>query len=186
MKDRLHRLRVLTAVEAVAADPVRLAHALHEAVDDEDAGRRVATAFGLEPELAAVVLDQQIRTLAPSLRARRAEEIRVLAAEWGPPVAVDAHVTGRSRLVLSVEGTEHHIRGRGTDELLERLNDLLVEQVARPRLRPVIATVTGLRAGPMTWTVTPDGSGSRGPDAPAGRQRQPRSSTPPGTGAAGS
>ena len=166
MNDRLHRLRVLTAIEAVAADPVRLAHALHEAVDDEDAVRRVAAAFEFDAELAAIVLDQPIRTLGPATRARRAEEIRVLSAEWGPPVAVDARVTGRSRLVLSIDGTEHRIRARGTDELLERMHHLLLDHVARPQLRPVIATVTGLRDGPMTWSVTPDGSGARAPVAP--------------------
>lgn len=166
MNERARKLRILTAIEAAAADPVRLAHALHEAVDDEDAVRRVAAAFELDAELAAVVLDQQIRTLVPGLRARRAEEIRILAAEWGPPMAVDAHVTGRSRLVLSIDGTEHRIRARGTNELLERMHDLLVDHVARPGLRPVIATVTGLRDGPMTWTVTPDGSGTTLPVAP--------------------
>ena len=166
MNERSRKLRILTAIEAAAADPVRLAHALHGAVDDEDVVRRVGAAFGLDPELAATVLDQQIRGLGPAMRARRAEEIRILAAEWGPPLAVDAHVTGRSRLVLSIDGTEHRIRARGTNELLERMHVLLLDDLARPQLRPVIATVTGLRDGPMTWTVTPDGSGTTVPVAP--------------------
>lgn len=83
MSDRPRRLRILTAIEAVAADPVRLGQALHEAVDDEDAVRRVGAAFELDAELAATVLDQQIRTLGPATRALRAEEIRILVTPDG-------------------------------------------------------------------------------------------------------
>jgi hypothetical protein len=160
MTARAQKLRILTALETVAADPGRLAQALADAVTDEDAVRRVGTAFALDAELASVVLDQQIRALGPGARARRADELRVLAANWGPPLAVTARVVADAGLVVAIGGTEHDIRAAGSDQLLMRLHDFLVDHLARPQLRPVIASVEGLPEGPVRWTAEPDGSGS--------------------------
>jgi hypothetical protein len=78
-----HRM-VLTTLDRVYADPVRLAEAVGGAEDDADATARVAAAFGLEPTAAALVLDQQFRGLTRARRARITEDLHRFGGPPGP------------------------------------------------------------------------------------------------------
>jgi hypothetical protein len=148
---------LLGAFDSVLADPVRLVQAVQGAVDDEDALGRVAAAFDLTPETAAVVLDQQFLLLLPSRRAALAEELRIHRTPWGEPVHVVAELHGRRRATLVVDGTEHRFRAGGLQGLLDQLTDFLRAHVVRQHLRPAFLT-TGLPGGPTRITVWPDGT----------------------------
>jgi hypothetical protein len=157
---RAERLSALAAIEAVLADPARLVREVQEAVDDGDAVRRVAEAFGLDPDQAVVALDVQVRSFTPARRAQVAEELRVLRAEWGPPIEGHVHFASRRSAVLTLDGTERRFSAGGTGGVLDLLFTHLLGDVARPALRPVVARVTGLPAGPTRMTVTPGGQGT--------------------------
>ena len=159
---RREKLRVLSAIEAAADDPLRLVRAAQDASDDEDAVRRVGEAFGLDDDLARVLLDLQFGSLSSSSRARRADQLRLLRAEWGPPIEATLIVNGRRQAVVSIDGAEHRFRASGRHALDLRIHAFLHEQVARPRLRPVVLTDLGAVDGRISWTVLPDGSGSAG------------------------
>ncbi len=157
---RRHRIRVLSAIEAAAADPLRLLQAMQDAVDDEDAVRRVGDAFTLEEELSRVLLDLQVRQLSVASRSRVADELRLLRAEWGAPIEATLTVTDRRQGVLRIDGAEHRLGASGRRALFDEVQTLLHEQIARPRLRPVVLTRSGAAGGPVRWTVWPDGSGT--------------------------
>jgi hypothetical protein len=159
---RRHKIRVLSAVEAAAADPLRLLEAVQAAADDEDALRRVGEAFDLDEELSQVLLDLQVRRLSIDSRSRVADELRLLRAEWGPPVEATLTMTGRRHAVLTVEGAEHRFGASGRQVLFGEVHAFVHEQVARPRLRPVVLTGGEAAGGPVRWTVWPDGSGRDG------------------------
>jgi hypothetical protein len=99
-----------------------------------------------------------VRRVIPAHRARIAEERRVLLAEWGPPVHALVRFSGRRSAVVSIDGAQHSFRAGGVDAVLQRVGRFLREEVAVPRLRPVVATVTGLAEGPIRITYTPGGS----------------------------
>jgi hypothetical protein len=151
----------LEALEAAAADPVRLARLVHAADDREDAVRAVATAFALTPDQASVVLDNQVGGLVRSNRVALAEDIRVLRAPWGEPVELRLRVIGRRSAVLDLDGTEHRFGAGGLDSLLEAVTRFLLDHVARPRLRPVRVD-TDLAGGPNVITIWPSGNGEYG------------------------
>jgi hypothetical protein len=157
---RRAKVRVLSAIEAAAEDPIRLVRAVLDATDDEDAVRRVGAAFGLDDDLARVLLDLQFRGLSRSSRARRVAELGLLRAAWGPPVEATLTVSGRRRGVLSVDGAEHQFMATGRQDLLLQVHAFLHEQIARPRLRPVVLVDADAADGRLFWTVQPDGSGS--------------------------
>jgi hypothetical protein len=133
----------LAAIDTVASDPVQLVRLLLAADDRDDAVRRVAEHFGLTPEQADVVLDQQFAVLVGNRRGALAEELRVLRAEWGPPLELDLRIRHRRSAALVVDGTEHRFRAGGLQGLLDRVACFLRDEVARPALRPVVVT-TGL------------------------------------------
>jgi hypothetical protein len=155
---RDERRRVLAALATASADPVRLVQLVQHA-DGEEATRRVAETFGLEPELAEAVLDQSIRLLTPSRRARVAEELRVLDAEWGPTLELELRFTTGRSATMTVDGTAHTFRGRGPASVRDQALAFVSQQVARPQMRPAVVTVTGLPDG-ARWAVRPDGSAS--------------------------
>ena len=155
---RRAKIRVLSALELAAENPVRLVQAVQDATDDEDAVRRVGEGFGLDEELSRVLLDLEVRNLSTGSRRRVAEELRLLRAEWGPPIEATLAVTGRRQGVLTVDGAEHHFRASGPQALIGQVHAFLVEQVARPQLRPVVLTGGEAAGGPVRWTVRPDGS----------------------------
>jgi hypothetical protein len=158
----------LEALETTSADPVRLAQVVHGAGSREDAVGAVATAFGLTPEQASVVLDNQLGGLTAGSRAARAEQLRILRAPWGEPVELRLRVHGRRSAVLDLEGTEHRFRAGGLAGLLEAVTSFLLDHVARPRLRPVLVR-TDLAGAPTTITVWPSGNAAYGyPDDPEG------------------
>ena len=157
---RRAKLRVLSAIEAASEDPMRLVQAVQDATDDEDAVRRVGAAFGLDDDLSRVLLDLQFGRLSRSSRARVGDELRLLRAEWGPPIEATLTVTGRRRGVVTVDGAEHRFRATGRRELDDQVRAFLRDQIARPLLRPVVLTDGAAADGPVRWTVWPDGSGS--------------------------
>ena len=156
---RAERLRVLTAIEAALADPLRLMGIVQASADDEDAVRRLAEEFGLDDVQAQAMLDMQVRRVTAAHRALIAEELRVLRAEWGPPVEAQVRFAGRRSAVLSIDGAEHSFRGGGAQGVLDRIREFVLEEIAVPRLRSVVATVTGLPDGPVRITYTPSGDG---------------------------
>jgi hypothetical protein len=156
---REERLAILVAVDAALADPVRLIGILAQAADDDDAVRRLRDAFDLDDVQAQAVLDLQVRRVTPAHRTRIAEELRVLRADWGPPVEAAVRFTGRRSAVLAVDGTERSFRAGGVNGVLERIGTFVVEEIAVPRLRPVTATISGLPDGPVRMTYTPAGNG---------------------------
>jgi len=163
---RRERLSILTAIDAALADPVRLIGILQAARDD-DAIARLVAAYGVDAWQARAVLDLQVRRVVPHHRARLAEELRVLRAEWGPVIEAQVRFSGRRSAVVSIDGTQHAFRAGGVRSLLERIGAFLLDEVAVPRLRPVAATVAGLPDGPIRMTYTPAGSGTfEYPDEP--------------------
>jgi hypothetical protein len=158
--DRLEHLAVLIAIEAALDDPVRLAHVLAEADDDRDAVGRVTATFGVDERQALALLDLQFGRLTRAHRARLADELRVLRADWGPPVEGELVLTGRRTAVLSAEGTTRRLTARTLAALLDEVVALVRTTIAAPRLRPVVLTVTGATKGLAGVTVRPDGSAS--------------------------
>jgi hypothetical protein len=133
----------LAALDAVAADPVRLVRALREAEDRDDAVRAVSAAFALAPEQAALVLDNQFGMLVGNRRSALAEELDVLRAPWGEPLELELDVQGRRRAAVVVDGAARSFRATGLQGLLDAVATFLVEAVAAPQLRPVLVS-TGL------------------------------------------
>jgi hypothetical protein len=133
----------LAALHTVAADPVRLVRVLSAAEDRDDAVRAVGSAFGLTPEQAAVVLDNQFGMLVGSRRSTVLEELGVLRSPWGAPLELELDLRGRRSAVVVVDGTAHRFRTGGLQGLLAEVAQFLLEAVAQPRLRPVNLT-TGL------------------------------------------
>lgn len=160
MDERERRTGILTALAAAAADPVRLVELLTRAEDDDEALALLRESFGLDDAQASAVLDGRFRMLVAVRRARLAQELDVLRAEWGPPLPATLAFTGRRAAVLAVDGTEHRITGGGPQTVLSRATDVLVEEVAVPRRQPVDVAVTGLDRGPVRFTVTPGRSAS--------------------------
>jgi hypothetical protein len=158
--NREQRRRVLAALAAVTADPVRLVQVVQDATDDADAARRIAEAFGLEPELADAALDLQVRRLTPSTRARLADELRVLDTPWGRPLDGELQYTTRRRATLTVDGTTHTFRGTSPNDVLQQVMAFLHEHVTVPQMRPVVLEEVGI-ADAARYVVSPDGSGYR-------------------------
>jgi hypothetical protein len=156
---RREQLSILTAIETVLADPVRLIGLLQDAADDEDALRRVRQEFDLDRVHAEAVIDVQFRRVNRADRARIAEELRLLRAAWGSPSEASVRFTSRRSAVLSLDGAEHPFRAGGAQGVLDLVSEFVVAEVARPRLRPVVVTVTGLPGGPARMTLTPVGDG---------------------------
>jgi hypothetical protein len=155
VSEREEQIRSLSALEAVTADPVRLVELLSGAADDDEAVHLLQEAFGLDTVQATTVLDGRFRLLVRSRRELRARELEVLRAEWGPPLPATLAFTGRRAAVLTVAGVEHRFTGGDPESVLHRVTDVLVEEVAVPRRRPVAVAVTGLDGGPVRFTVTP-------------------------------
>jgi hypothetical protein len=167
---RAERLRILTAIEAGLADPVRLVGIVQAAADDEDAVRQLAQEYGLDDVQAQAMLDMQVKRVTVAHRALIAEELRVLRAEWGPPVEADVRFNGRRSAVLSIDAAEYSFRAGGAQGVLDRIAEFVLEEIAVPRLRPVVATITGLPDGPIRITYTPSRDGQyEYPDEPVAR-----------------
>jgi hypothetical protein len=133
----------LAALDAVAADPVRLVRLLQAAEDRDDAVQAVAEAFGLTADQASVVLDNRFGMLVGSRRTALAAELDVLRAPWREPLELDLRIRGRRAAVVVVDGTEHRFRAGDLQSLLTEVAQFLQETVAEPQLRPVEVT-TGL------------------------------------------
>jgi hypothetical protein len=121
-------------------------------------GPAVATAFGLTPEQASVVLDRQIGGLARGNRAALAEELRVLRSPWDEPLELQLHVRGRRSAVLGLDGEERRFRAGRLRSLLDQVTGFPEEQIVRPYLRPVFLG-TGLADGPSLIRLWPGGWG---------------------------
>jgi hypothetical protein len=132
----------LTALETVAADPVRLVRVLQAADDRDDAVQAVAAAFELTSDQASVVLDNQFGMLVGSRRTALADELDVLRAPWRETLDLELRISGR-RAAVVVDGTEHRFRAGGLQGLLTEVAQFLQETVAEPQLRPLKVT-TGL------------------------------------------
>jgi hypothetical protein len=156
---RGERFRILSAIESALADPVRLLGILLDSEDDDDAIDRLMDAYGVDAVQAQAMLDLQFRRVIPANRARLADELRVLRAEWGPPVMAHIEFTGRRSAVLSIDGAEHSFRAGGVHGVLDKIRDFALDEVAVPTLRPVVASVAGLPEGPVRMTITPSRDG---------------------------
>jgi hypothetical protein len=143
----------LAALETVLTDPVRLVQVLAQAEDREAGVQALGTAFGLTPEQASGVLDNQFGLLLRSRRAAVAEEIRVLRAPWGPPMELALVRTGAGAAVV-VDGVEHAFAVGAREQLLDEVTRFLLTEVAVPRLRPVLLT-TDLPGGPSLVRIWP-------------------------------
>jgi hypothetical protein len=159
---RRARILALSAVAAALHDPARLVHAVHAAADDADAVRRISAAFGVDERQAQTLMDLQFGVLTPAHRRRVTEELGLLLAPWGTPVEGALELTGRRRALLSVDGTERRFTAGGLPGLLDEVAAFLRTEIAVPRLRPVVLTVTGGATCPVGMTVLPDGSASFG------------------------
>lgn len=144
----------LAALETVLTDPVRLVRLLLDADDREDAVRKLGTSFGLPPEHSSIVLDNQFGLLVASRRAALAEELRILRAPWGPPLELTLRAGGGRSAVLGLDGTEHTFRARSRGGLLDAVTRFVQEEVAVPRLRPVLLS-TDLPGGPVLARIWP-------------------------------
>jgi hypothetical protein len=157
---RRSRISALTAIAAALDDPARLVHAVQGAADDEDAVRRISGAFDVDEWQAHALMDLQFGVLTPAHRSRVTAELALLRAAWGAPLEGELELTRRRRALLSVDGTERRFTAGGLPGLLDSVAAFLRSEIAAPRLRPVVLTVTGELAGPVGMTVLPDGSAS--------------------------
>jgi hypothetical protein len=156
---RRERLSILTAIESALADPVRLLGILLDSEDDDDAIDRLMDAYGVDAVQAQAMLDLQFRRVIPANRARLADGLRVLRAEWGPPVVAHIEFTGRRSAVLSIDSAEHSFRAGGVHGVLDKIRDFVLDEVAVPTLRPVVTSIAGLPDGPVRMTFTPSRDG---------------------------
>jgi hypothetical protein len=76
------------------------------------------------------------------------------------PVAGELVLTGRRSALLSIDGADHRFTAGGIPGLLDEVAAFLRTDIAAPRLRPVVLTVTVGRAGPVRMAVLPDGNAS--------------------------
>ena len=150
----------LAAMDAALADPARLVALLVDAADDEDALRRVRDAFDLTDEEAGSVLDLPFRRLHRAGRARVAAELAVLRTEWGPPLAATLVFSGRRSAVLTLDHDERRFTAGGLPAVLDRVTEFVLDDVAVPRLRPVVIAVDGPAGAPVRCTVVPSRSAS--------------------------
>ena len=89
-----------------------------------------------------------------------AAELPVLRAEWGPPLPATLVFVGRRSAVLTVEHDERRFTAGGRPAVLDRVTEFVLDDVAVPRLRPVVITVDGGAGAPVRCTVVPSGSTS--------------------------
>lgn len=143
---RAERLAILTAYETALADPVRLVTLLVDAEDDDDAVRRLRDAYGLTAERATAVLDLQFRRLPRASRARISDELWILRQEWGADLPVTVAFTSRRRAVVTVD-EDRTFTAAGQQAVVDLVTAHLVEDVAAPRVRPVVAEVSGHAGG---------------------------------------
>jgi hypothetical protein len=158
----------LAALDAALADPVRLVSLLADAEDERDAVRRLQAALDLSAEQARSVLSLQFGALTRARRARIAEDLAVVRAAWGPTLPATLAFSGRRSAVLTVDGEERRVTAGGVDGVLDRAVQLLVADVAVPRLAPVLVEVSGLPGGPERFTVLPSRSASFDHGSPEG------------------
>ena len=151
-------LPVLTALETALADPARLIALLQDAEDDEAAVRSISAAFGLTPDEASVVLDNQFRLLVRSRRAAVAEELRILRAPWNEPREITLQVTGRRSAVAVVDGVERRFTAGSVRSLLDQVADLLRDEVVVPGLQPVVVSRGLDGRDPVRMRLWPSGT----------------------------
>ena len=80
---RHERSKVLEAVDAALADPVRLMVIVAGSADEADAARRISQEWALDDEQTRAVMDLQVRRVTAAGRAIVADELRVLAGPSG-------------------------------------------------------------------------------------------------------
>jgi hypothetical protein len=106
------------------------------------------------------VLDQQLRLFTGARRAQREDELRVLrealSAPWDPPLLVEGTIHSPRRASVAIEGDEQRVVGRGLNDTVHRLVDLVRDQLPFPRLRRVSVTVnSSLPKAPTRILVDP-------------------------------
>jgi hypothetical protein len=158
--ERRSRVLALTAIAAALDDPARLVQAVQGAADDEGALRRIGAAFDVDERQAQSLMDLQFGRLTLAHRSRVAAELALLRAEWGTPVEGELELTGGRSALLAVDGTERRFTAGDLPGLIDEVAAFLRTEIAVPRLRPVILTVSGGLAGPVGMTVLPDGTTS--------------------------
>jgi hypothetical protein len=139
------RLQALEALSAALGDPHRLVDELLAAQDDADARVRVSAGFGLTDAQAQVVLDNRFGLLSRTRRAELAEDLQAERTPLGPELHLQAvwDPTGRT-VTVSVDGIEIAGRGRTAAKAVEELATRVMNEVARPRHRPVVVQVDGI------------------------------------------
>ena len=141
---------------------MRLVQVVQNATDDADAARRVAEAFGLEPDLADAALDLQVRRLTPSTRARLTDGgCRRVGHALGPAPRRGAAVRDPTPRHADREQHETHtFRGTSPNDVLTQVIAFLHEHVTQPQMRPVVLEEVGITDA-ARYVVSPDGSGYR-------------------------
>jgi hypothetical protein len=160
--DQNHRrtLAFLTAMSQVSADLPRAAAVLANADDDAEAVGRLQDAYGLTSEQAHGVLDQQLRLFTGARRAEVEAQLRdlrdALATPWDPPLVVGASIHSPGRATVVIDGVEHPVRGQKLQDTLDRLVEVVRDQLARPHRRRVSVDVeTGVNQAPTRISVDP-------------------------------
>src|SRR3712207_4263343 len=153
-------LALLTAISQVLTDLPRAAALLADAADDAAAIGRLREAYGLTAEQAGGVLEQQLWLLTGARRAELANQLQTLrealAATWDPPLTVAATIESPRRAAVMIEGDEHRVEGRRLGDTVERIVDVVREQVALPHLRRVSVDVdTGVAKAPTRILIDP-------------------------------
>ena len=162
LEDENHRrhLALLTAISQVSSDLPRAAALLADAADDAAAISRLREAYGLTAEQAEGVLEQQLWLLTGARRAELENQLQTLrealAAPWDPPLTVAATIKSPRRAAVMIEGDEHRVEGRRLGDTVERIVDVVREQVALPHLRRVSVDVdTGVAKAPTRILIDP-------------------------------
>lgn len=158
--DHRRHLALLAAISQVSSDLPRAAALLADAADDADAISRLREAYGLTAEQAGGVLEQQLWLLTGARRAELDNQLQTLraalAATWDPPLTLAATIESPRRAAIVIEGDEHRVEGQELGDTVERMVDVVREQVALPHRRRVVVDVdTGLAKAPTRILIDP-------------------------------
>ncbi len=162
LEDENHQrhLALLTAISQVSSDLPRAAALLADAADDAAAISRLRKAYGLAAEQAEEVFEQQLWLLTGARRAELEHQLQTLrealAATWDPPLTVAATIESPRRAAVMIEGDAHRVEGQKLGDTVERIVDVVREQVALPHRRRVSVDVdTGVAKAPTRILIDP-------------------------------
>ncbi len=111
-------------------------------------------------EQAEGVLEQQLWLLTGARRAGLENQLQTvreaLAATWDPPLTLTATIESPRRAAVVIEGDEHRVEGQKLGDTVDRIVEVVREQVALPHRRRVSVDVdTRIAKAPTRILIDP-------------------------------